>query len=183
MPDTEEAGRPLHLFEALVLRHAPRFQGKLDVAEDGEMRIERIALENHGDAPLPGGPVVDENTPDPDFARGRLLQAGNHAEERRLAGPRRAEEDEKLALPALQIHIDDRSDLSFAEDLGETSRDNDGHITRESWPVYFHLSKIRRTSLSAARAASSGVISSRAALANIVGITKVLKTSSIAAVA
>ena len=43
-----------------------------------------------------------------------------------------------------------------------------------SSPAYVHLPKIRFSSVSAARTAASGVISSRAALANIVGRTKVL---------
>src|SRR5438445_546856 len=52
---------------------------------------------------------------------------------------------------------------------------------RHAWR--FHRSKIRRICCSAARTASSGVASSFATLANMVGITKVLKTSSMAAVA
>ncbi len=51
------------------------------------------------------------------------------------------------------------------------------------WPSHFHLSKMRRISFSAARAASSALISSRATLANMVLRTNVLTTSLIAFVA
>src|SRR5262245_37326547 len=47
----------------------------------------------------------------------------------------------------------------------------------------FHLEKIRSSSFCAADAAASGPISPRATRANIVGMTNVLKTSSVAGVA
>ena len=50
MPDAEQLRRPRNLLLDLRLRRALRPQRKGDVVADGEVRIEAVALEHHGDA-------------------------------------------------------------------------------------------------------------------------------------
>ncbi len=146
-----------------------------------EMRVERIALEHHGDAPLSRSEVVDDPAADEDLARGRFLETGDHPQERRLAGPRRAEEDEELALPALQVDVVDRPELPFLKTLVSALVSTIA-IRRLSGST----STWRRSAASPSRPPRRRPRGSRrpaAALANMVGRTKVLNTSSIAAVA
>src|SRR6266508_5958728 len=92
------------------------------------MRVERIALKDHGDAALSRGEVIDNAAADENFARCGLFEAGDHAQERGLARAGRAEEDEELALPALQINIDDGADVTALENLRELAGLDDCHL-------------------------------------------------------
>src|SRR5205814_3720206 len=107
MLDAEERRGPFGLRLLLRLRDALRLQREGDVFVDAEVRIERVALEDHGDATLARGKVVDDAAADEDVAGGRLLEAGDHAQEGGFSGARGAEEDEELALPALQVDVVD----------------------------------------------------------------------------
>src|ERR1700674_5370125 len=147
------------------------------------MRIERVALEHHGDPPFARGAPRHHPPADQDVAARGLLEPGDHPQERGLPRARGSEEDHELAFPRHQVDVVDGAELSLLEDLGQVPRFDDGHRAPGKLPAYFHLAKMRLISWSAAATASSGVISSRGALANMVGITKVLNTSSIAAVA
>jgi hypothetical protein len=66
------------------------------------VREERAVLEDHADAPVLGldpGAVACHRPPgDRHAARVRLLEAGDHAQERRLARPAGAEQRDELAL-------------------------------------------------------------------------------------
>src|SRR5712692_386178 len=125
--------------------------------------------------------MVHDGAADQDLSRRRLLKSSDHAQQRGLTRAGWAEKYQELAFAGLQAHIVDCPGLALFENLCETS----GFDNRHSRPGYafFHLSKMRFTSFSAADAAFSGVISSRATFANMVGMTKVLNTSSTAAVA
>src|SRR5947207_10031350 len=96
------------------------------------MRIERVALEDHRDSPLARREVVHHAAADEDLARRRLFETGDHPQQRGLARSGGAEEDEELALPALQIHAIDRADVTALEDLGELARFYDRHDVRPS---------------------------------------------------
>ena len=63
-----------------------------------------------------GGTYVTSLPCEQDAARGRLLEAGDHAQRRRLAAARRAEQREELALADPQVEIVD--DGHVAEALG-----------------------------------------------------------------
>ena len=65
------------------------------------MRVERVALEHHGDVALLGPQRVDDPAVDRDLAGGDLLEAGEHAQQRRLAAAGRADEDDELAVADL----------------------------------------------------------------------------------
>src|SRR5262249_41238190 len=129
-----------------------------------------------------------------------------------LAGARRPEEDQELALLGRQADVVDGAELPLLEDLGQIPSLDNRHrqLLRQihgarPFPsgkllaprqckqrssartvgtlTYFHLAKMRLYSASAALTAFSGVSSPRATLANIVGITHVENASEMPAVA
>src|SRR5713226_730595 len=91
------------------------------------MRVERVALKDHGDAAFARRQIVDQAAANEDLAGSRLLEAGDHPQQRRLTGTGGAEEDEELALPALQVDVDDRANVSALENLGELAGLDNGH--------------------------------------------------------
>jgi hypothetical protein len=62
------------------------------------VRIERVVLEHHGDVALFRGHPVDDLVPDADFARGDVLETGEHAEQRCLAAPRWTDQNDEFAV-------------------------------------------------------------------------------------
>ena len=125
MPKIEAAQRDL----GGVLRagNALGFQRKRDVAVDGQVRIERVALEDHRDPPLPRREPVDEDAADPDLAGRGLLEPGDHPENCRLAGAGGTEQHEELAVAALEVDAVHRRPGGPGEALGQASRLDDGH--------------------------------------------------------
>jgi hypothetical protein len=69
------------------------------------MRIERVGLEHHRDAALGGGERVDELAGDMDVAARRAVETGDHAQKRRLAAARRADEHNEFAVLDAQVDI------------------------------------------------------------------------------
>ncbi len=97
--ETEHVCRPLHPLVDLVLRHSlPQAQPEGDVLEDGEVRVERVALEHHRDVAVARRDVVDDPLADPEDTLRDVLEARHHPERRRLAAPRRPDEDHELAV-------------------------------------------------------------------------------------
>ncbi len=85
----------------LVARHALRLEAKLDIPQHGEPREKREALEHHRDAL---GRSVDRLAAIGDRAFARRGQAGDDAQESRLARARFAENGDDLAF--LQREVD-----------------------------------------------------------------------------
>jgi hypothetical protein len=75
-----------------------------DVLEDAHMRIERVGLEDHGDAALDRRQIVDAHAIDDDVALSGRIEAGDHPQQRGLAAARRADEDNELAV--LHVELD-----------------------------------------------------------------------------
>ena len=69
------------------------------------MRVERVALEDHRDVTVLGLNVVYELAVDVELAARNLFQAGNHAQRRRFAAARRANEHHELAVGHLEVEI------------------------------------------------------------------------------
>ena len=84
------------------------------------MRVERIALEDHGDLALARREIVHHPVPDDDVAAGLLLETCDHAQERRLTAARGTEEDEELSFPGREIDAIDGG--VFLEDLPDRLR-------------------------------------------------------------
>ena len=69
-----------------------------DVLEDREVREERVALKDGVDVPLVRRAAGDIGVAEVDRACGRLLEAADHPERRRLAAARGAEQGEETAM-------------------------------------------------------------------------------------
>jgi hypothetical protein len=103
--------------------HALHLQGKGDVAEHGQMGQQGEMLEHHAHAMpadldqllLGGGEQVLAFEHDP--ARGRLDQARHAAHQRRLAGARKAHDDEDLAFVNVEAGVAHGADQAGAGQL------------------------------------------------------------------
>ena len=73
------------------------------------MRVERVALEDHRDVPIPRRDAVHDPLADEDDAFADLLEAGDHAKGGRLPTPRRADEDHELAVVDPEVQTADCS--------------------------------------------------------------------------
>ena len=80
------AGTPLHA------------QAELDVLRDRLVRKQSVALEHHAEAAVARLEIVDHAAVDADLARGRVLEAGDHAQRRGLAAAGRTDEHHELAV-------------------------------------------------------------------------------------
>ena len=102
------------------------------------MRIEGVGLEDHGEAALGRGDLVDHLAVDEDFAGGNLLQAGDHAEQRRFPAARRADEDDELAVLDGKVdavdHLDGAEVLHHAAELEGSPSRHLHAIAREASP-------------------------------------------------
>src|SRR4029079_927943 len=105
---------PFDLGLAFML-HAQR---KGDVVAHIHVRVERIVLKHHGDIAVLRLQMIDRLAVDANFSRGNLFETGDHAERRRFAATRGADEDHELAVLDPQIEIID-SDGPVAEMLGD----------------------------------------------------------------
>ena len=92
--------RSLHL---LACGRPASFRLKRHVLEHGHVRVERVVLEHHRDVALLRRDVVDHAAADRDLAVGDLLQPGDHAQQRRLAAARRADQHAELAVVDLDV--------------------------------------------------------------------------------
>ena len=109
--------RAPHALDDVGLRGAPHLQRVGDVLEHGEMREERVLLEDDADVAAVGRPVGDRGAGDQDVALRRLLEAGDHPQRGRLARAAGAEQREEAA--ALHRERDVVNDAATAERLGE----------------------------------------------------------------
>src|SRR6266568_8349693 len=125
--DAEEGRGPLDFGLVKLLLYVLSLQRKCNVFVHREVRIKRIALENHGDAALTWGKIVDHAAADEDFAGRGRFESGDHTQKRGLPGAGRPQEDQKLALASFQIHIVNSSEFSFFEYFCQIARDNDSH--------------------------------------------------------
>src|SRR4029077_4929523 len=105
------------------------FQRKRYVLVDREVRVERLALENHGDAAFAGRKVVDHAAANEDIAGGWRFQSGDHAQQRGLPGAGWPEKDQKLAFASFQVHVVYGPESSFVENLCQIARLNNTHRT------------------------------------------------------
>ena len=94
------------------LGHPRILQREADVLVDRHVRIERVALEHHRDVAVSGIDLVDDLAVDADLARGRLLEAGDHAHGRRLAAARRAEEHHELLVADIEVDVVDADEVA-----------------------------------------------------------------------
>ena len=111
--EVEDGGGLRHLLVDFGARAPGHLQSEGDVVAHAHMRVERVGLEDHRQAALRRRRRDDIDAVDEDLAAGRVLEAGDQAEKRRLAATRRADEDDEGAV--LDGEIDVRDDFGGAE--------------------------------------------------------------------
>ena len=102
----------------LRLRRLAQLQAEAEILLDRHVRIERVVLEHHGDVAILGRQVGHDAIADQDLAVGDLLEPGDHAQDRRLATPGRADQHHELAVADLQRDVVDRLHAA-REDLAD----------------------------------------------------------------
>ena len=85
-----------------------------------------MALEHHAEAAVARLEIVDDASVDADLARGRILEAGDHAQRRGLAAAGRPDEDDELAVLDGEAQVPDRDD--GAEGLVQIAQLDARHI-------------------------------------------------------
>ena len=118
--------RPRHLLARPTLAQ----EREADIVADGERRIERVALEGHGDAAVLGRQRLDRLVAHADQARGNLLEARDHPQRAGLAAARRAQKANDLAPARLEVDPVDREHGGLAAravDLAELVEGEAGH--------------------------------------------------------
>jgi hypothetical protein len=110
----------------LDLRRLAQLEAEAEVLLDGHVRVERVVLEDHRDVAILRRQVGDLALADVDAAVGDLFEAGDHAQQGRLAAAGRPDEHHELAIADLERHIIDCSDLG-AEALGHPVERNPRH--------------------------------------------------------
>ena len=91
----------------VLAAHAAATQAERHVLEDRQVREERVRLEDGVDVALVGRPAGDRLLAEVDRALGRLLEAADHPQRRRLAAAGRAEQGEEAAAVDLERELVD----------------------------------------------------------------------------
>jgi hypothetical protein len=97
MVDLEEPGDAGNAILDLRIVLRPRPQGACDILKGVHMREQREILERHADIAMLGCHIRHVLVVDADFTRCRFLDPGDEAEQHRLAGAGRSEDDDDLA--------------------------------------------------------------------------------------
>src|SRR5690606_20440181 len=93
-------------------------QRERQVLGDAHVRVQRVALEHHGDVALGGGDVVDDPLPDAQGAGGDRLQPRDHPQHRGLAAARRPHQHQPLAVGDLEAGAG-HGDVAVVVDLAQ----------------------------------------------------------------
>ncbi len=128
--DAEHLGGLVHELVHLGLGRLADLQAELEVLPDRHVRVERVALEDHGDVAVLRGHVVHDAVADGDGAVGDLLEPRDHPQGRRLAAARRPDEDHELVVLDLEVQALDDGDVAVA--LGDLLEDDLSHAGASS---------------------------------------------------
>ena len=105
--EAEDLRRLAHALADLLLLHLAQPEAERDVVEDGQVRVERVGLEDHRDVAVLRRHLVDDTVTDPNLALADLLEPGDHAQGRRLAAAGRADEHHELLVLGFEIEFGD----------------------------------------------------------------------------
>ena len=89
-----------------------------DIVLDGEMRKQRVALEHHVDRPPIGRHLREIDAVEQDAAGIRLVEAGDHAQQGRLAAAGRTQQRKELALVDVERQLVDGGEAAEAACAG-----------------------------------------------------------------
>src|SRR5262249_50941002 len=101
----EDLGRRLHPAPDLGLLEASHLQPERHVVVGVHVRVERVVLEDHRHVAGLRRQVVDHLAADPPRPGGDVLETRDHPQRGRLAAPRRADEDDELAVTDVQVEV------------------------------------------------------------------------------
>jgi hypothetical protein len=111
MAQLQNPGGLVHPGLDLVDRHLLDLQAVGHVVEHAHVWVQRVVLEHHGNVALGRLEVVDHPPANGNFAARDFFQAGHHAQQRGLATPRRADDDDEFTVGNVGVHPVD--DLQF----------------------------------------------------------------------
>ena len=118
--ELKDACGVVHLLLPLLLGNVAELEAEPHVVRHAHVRIERVALEHHGEAALGRRDVVRPDAVDEEVAAGDLLQPGDESQQGGLAAAGRAHEDAELAVLDPERHALDDVDVSEGLlDVGE----------------------------------------------------------------
>src|SRR5437660_5069184 len=125
MVDAEQTGCPFDLAFDLIARRALRPQWERDVVPNREVRIEPVALKDHGDAAPARRYVIDDLSIDQDLPGRGLFQTRDDSQQRGLAASRRPEQHHELAIACLEADaVDGHHVAELFPDLVDSNRDH-----------------------------------------------------------
>ena len=102
---TKHARRTIDRRLDLGFRGFPVAQAEREIVVDAHVLVERVVLEHHGDIAVARGQVVNDPLADAYIAARDVLEARNHAQGRRLAAARRADQGHELLVGNLEIDV------------------------------------------------------------------------------
>src|SRR5207302_10897394 len=126
---SEQRSRPLDFLLVELFFDLLSLQRKRYILVDRQVRVERVALEDHGDAAFARRKVVDHAAANEDVAGRGRFQSGDHAQQCGLPGAGWAEKDQKLAFASFQVHAVYGSESSCLENLCQIPSLNNSHQT------------------------------------------------------
>ena len=106
------------------------------------MRIQRIVLENHGHVALFRRQVVDDAVADFDFAGGDIFEAGDHAQQCRLAAAGGTDQNDELAI--VNCDRDAVNHGRQSERLAHVANDDGRHCSSQLRVLFYYLARYRR---------------------------------------
>ena len=124
-PELQDVGRLLHAPVDVRLGDVAQLQAEGQVVVDRHVRVEGVALEDHGDVTVLGRDVVDHAVADLQGPGRDLLEPGDHAQAGRLAAAGGAHQDHELAVVDRQVHVVDGGHV--AELLGDVIEGHGRH--------------------------------------------------------
>ena len=112
--NVQDVGCFLHTAVDVGLGRLAQLETEGHVVIDTHVRVERVALEHHGNVTILGRHIVDHTIANHDIAFADLLQPGEQAQTGGLATTRRADEHKKLFVFNLDVQIVDRDHVAEA---------------------------------------------------------------------
>ncbi|HUC16391.1 MAG TPA: hypothetical protein VMA37_01745 [Acetobacteraceae bacterium] len=103
--DAKQLGNVRHTLFDLGGRYLAHLERVAEIPADREVRVESIALEGHADMAMPRLERADIARADKNAATLDLLEAGNKADQRRLAATRRSEQAQEFAVMDFQVEF------------------------------------------------------------------------------
>ena len=107
--DAQDLGCFRHLLIHDLLGSVLETQRECHVLKYGQVRIQRIVLEHHGNITVAGLEVVDHHAVDLNSTLGNVLKTCDHTQRRGFSAARRAYEYDKFLIGNIQVEVLNRN--------------------------------------------------------------------------